>query len=120
MGNDIQFNHEKLEVYRTSILFIAWLSNTIENINGNRNIIDQIDRASISVPLNIAEGNGKSSKKDHNRYLEIAISSALECAACLDVMLAKKIITLQKMEEGKQNLLKIVRMLYKLSSSIIK
>ena len=120
MENKVQFNHEKLEVYQISIQFIGWLSDVIENINGNRNIIDQIDRASISVPLNIAEGNGKSSKKDHNRYLEIAISSALECAACLDVMLAKKIITLQKMEEGKQNLLKIVRMLYKLSSSIIK
>lgn len=37
MGKDIQFNHEKLEVYQTSIQFIGWLSDTIENINGNRN-----------------------------------------------------------------------------------
>jgi four helix bundle protein len=96
MEDNIKLNHEKLEVYQTSIIFIGWLSNITENINGNRNIIDQIDRASISVPLNIAECNGKSSKKEHNRNLEIAISSALECAACLDVMLAKKSLPSKK------------------------
>lgn len=116
---NIQFNHEKLEVYQTSIQFIAWLSPIIENITKNRNIIDQIDRASISISLNIAEGNGKSSKKDHNRYIEIAIGSGLECAACLDVMIAKKIITGTQSQEGKAMLQKIVRMLYKLSSSIM-
>jgi len=120
MANKIQFNHEKLEVYQTTIAFIAWLSPIIEVITKNRNIIDQIDRASISASLNIAEGNGKSSKKEHNRFIEIAIGSSLECAACLDIMVAKKIIKDEQAQEGKAMLQKIVNMLYKLSASIIK
>jgi four helix bundle protein len=120
MASTIQFNHEKLEVYQTSIAFIAWLSSIIETISKHRNIIDQIDRSSISVSLNIAEGNGKSSKKEHNRYVEIAIGSGLECAACLDVMVAKRIIKNEQAQEGKAMLQKIVNMLYKLSASIIK
>ena len=62
---------------------------------------------------------GKSSKKDHNRYVEIARGSALECAACLDVMYSKRIIARADLEKGKEMLLSTVRMLYKLSASIL-
>ena len=120
MESNIYFNHEKLEVYQMAIGFNVWLSKIMENVKRNNNIMDQIDRAAISIPLNIAEGNGKSSKKDHNRYLEIARSSTLECAACLDVMFAKKMITPLQLDEGKQMLLSGTRMLYKLSASILK
>ena len=115
----IIFYHEKLDVYQNSVKFISWLTEILDNINYNRNIIDQIDRASISLILNIAEGNGKTSAKDHNRFIEIARGSAMECAACLDIMFAKHLIEKQKVYEGKQMLLSIVKMLYKLSNSIL-
>ncbi|MHC4917139.1 MAG: four helix bundle protein [Planctomycetota bacterium] len=38
-------------------------------------------RASQSIPLNIAEGNGKRSKTDRNRYLDTSRGSALESAS---------------------------------------
>jgi hypothetical protein len=47
---------------------------------------DQLDRASTSIVLNLAEGNGKRSHPDRCRYFDIARGSALECAACLDVL----------------------------------
>src|SRR5947207_6782236 len=47
--------------------------------------------ASTSIPLNIAEGNGKFSAKDRARFFEMARGSALECAACLDVLLVRKL-----------------------------
>ncbi len=58
------FDHEKLEVYRETIAFIAWLSAILENAVRVGDVKDQLDRASASIALNIAEGNGKNSPKD--------------------------------------------------------
>ena len=47
-----------------------------------------LDEASSSIPNNIAEGNGKWSKKDRQKFLEVARGSALECASGLDILVA--------------------------------
>jgi four helix bundle protein len=54
-----RFDHEKLEVYQTSLVFIAWLEPILQNLPKSLAVTDQLDRASTSIPLNIAEGNGK-------------------------------------------------------------
>jgi four helix bundle protein len=72
---------------------------------------DQLDRASTSIPLNIAEGNGKYAPKDRCRFFDIAHGSALECAAGLDVLVAKARLTPVQIRPGKERLQKIVRML---------
>ena len=72
------FDHEKLEVYREAIAFIAWLSALLEGTVRIGDVKDQLDRASTSIPLNIAEGNGKYAPKDRCRFFDIAHGSALE------------------------------------------
>ena len=47
---------------------------------------DQLDRASISVPLNIAEGAGRTTPRDRARHYAISRVSAVECLACLDLL----------------------------------
>jgi four helix bundle protein len=103
------FDHEKLEVYRDSIAFIAWLSNLLEGAVRVGDVKDQL--ASTSIPLNIAEGNGKYTPKDRCRFFDIAHGSALECAAALDVLVAKAKLTRSDIEPGKERLQRIVRML---------
>jgi four helix bundle protein len=105
------FDHEKLEVYREAIAFIAWLSAILEGAVRIGDVKDQLDRASTSIPLNIAEGNGKYSPKDRCRFFDIAHGSALECAAGLDVLVAKEKLTPTQIRPGKERLQKIVRML---------
>ncbi len=105
------FDHEKLEVYRESIAFIAWLSEILENAVRVGDVKDQLDRASTSVPLNIAEGNGKYAPKDRCRFFDTAHGSALECAAGLDVLVAKRKLTADQIHAGKELLQKVVRML---------
>src|SRR5581483_6125566 len=105
------FDHEKLEVYRETIAFIAWLSATLENAVRVGDVKDQLDRASASIALNIAEGNGKYSSKDRCRFFDIAHGSALECAAGLDILVAKGKLTMDQIVPGKERLQKIVRML---------
>jgi four helix bundle protein len=105
------FDHEKLDVYRHSIAFCAWVGDFLPLITAKTSAKDQLDRASTSIPLNIAEGNGKFSVKDRARFLEMARGSALECAACLDVLVARKLATAEQVADAKVDLARIVRMM---------
>jgi four helix bundle protein len=105
------FDHEKLDVYREAIAFCAWVGELLNAISAKAAAKDQLDRASTSIPLNIAEGNGKFSAKDRARFLEIARGSALECAAALDVLVARKLAAPEQVENAKENLVRIVQML---------
>ena len=104
-------DHEKLEVYREAIAFIAWLSALLEGTVRIGDVKDQLDRASTSIALNIAEGNGKYSSKDRCRFFDVAHSSALVCAAGLDILVAKSKATPEQIRPGKETLQRIVRML---------
>jgi len=105
------FDHEKLEVYREAIAFIAWLSVLLEGTGRIGEVKDQLDRASTSIALNIAEGNGKYTPNDRCRFFDIAHGSALECAAGLDILGAKAKLTPDEIRPGKERLQRIVRML---------
>ena len=105
------FDHEKLNVYQAAIRFVAWSSDLTNDLPKNPAVFRQLDRAATSIPLNIAEGNGKFTPPDRCRFLDIARGSALECAACLDVMVAKKLIDQSVVDAGKQSLIEIVSML---------
>ena len=111
VSEECWFDHEKLEVYREAIAFIAWLSSLLEGTVRTGDVKDQLDRASTSVALNIAEGNGKYASKDRCRFFDIAHGSALECAAGLDILVAKAKLTPEDVRPGKQSLQGIVRML---------
>jgi four helix bundle protein len=110
-SHEFWFDHEKLEVYREAIALIAWLSELLETLGRVGDVRDQLDRASTSIALNIAEGNGKFSPKDRCKFFDTAHASALECAAGLDILVAKRKVTPDQIRPGKERLQGIVRML---------
>jgi four helix bundle protein len=75
---------------------------------------DQLLRASQSIPLNIAEGNGKGTNADRRRFFEIARGSALECASIQDCLEACEILADAQNAQGKAMLTRIVSMPTKL------
>jgi four helix bundle protein len=105
------FDHEKLDVYQEAICFCGWVGEFLGQISAKAAAKDQLDRASTSIPLNIAEGNGKFSDSDRARFLEIARGSALECAACLDVLIVRKLTSAECVVPQKEQLVRIVNML---------
>src|ERR687892_1128 len=107
----IYFDHEKLDVYQEAIAFCGWVGGFLAAISAKAAAKDQLDRASTSIPLNIAEGNGKLSAKDRARFFEMARGSALECVACLDVLLVRKLATGEQIVGQKEKLARIVQML---------
>src|SRR5215216_3303160 len=106
----IYFDHEKLDAYQDAIAFCGWVGEFLTVISAKAAAKDQLDRASTSIPLNIAEGNGKFSPKDRARFLEMARGSALECAACLDVLLVRKLASDEQVGPAKDRLARIVQM----------
>jgi four helix bundle protein len=83
-----------------------------KRLNGiDRHARDQLLRASQSIPLTIAEGNGKGTNADRRRYVEIARGSALECASILDCLKACEVLTVAQDKQGKTMLIRIVSML---------
>lgn len=104
--------HENLDVYQRSIEFLAVSSKIVEGLpQGNSVLSDQLRRAALSIPLNIAEGTGKPSVGDRRRFYGIARGSAMECGAVLD---ACRVLTLADDElitQGKSLLVRIVSML---------
>ncbi|HUV04322.1 MAG TPA: four helix bundle protein [Armatimonadota bacterium] len=113
------FDHEKLDVYREALSFVTWASQFIASVSGKAAAKDQLDRASTSVVLNIAEGNGKFSIRDRCRFLDIAYGSAVECVACLDVYVARQLAQPADVEAGKESLKRIISMLVKLKASLL-
>lgn len=109
--SEVYFDHEKLKVYQKSLEFSGWVTDNIREIQIKNSIIDQLDRASSSIALNIAEGNGKFTGRDRCRYLDISRGSALECSSCLDIMVVKKMIEKSVQVQGKNILKEIVSML---------
>jgi four helix bundle protein len=79
-----------------------------------REVCDQLDRASLSALLNTAEGNGKRQTRQRAKFFDDARGSAVECAACLDAVVAKGLAKAERITDGKAMLLRIVGMLSKL------
>ncbi len=105
------FDHEKLNVYQVSLTFNEWVGELLPSIEAKAAAKDQLDRAATSIPLNLAEGNGKFSKRDRARYFDIARGSALGAAASLDVLVSRKLMTSAQVISAKQQLVQIVNML---------
>ena len=79
-------------------------------------LIDQLKRASLSIPLNIAEGYGKRSEKDRARFYDIARGSARECGAILDALKVLHLVDNTKLTIGRRLLHRVVSMLAKMSA----
>ncbi len=48
-------------------------------------IIQQMQRAAISIPSNVAEGYGRSTKQDYARFVDIALGSTRELQTQLEL-----------------------------------
>src|SRR5438067_10796637 len=114
------FDYEKLDVYHLELRFITWVTTLLAKIKQRRpdaritDVVDQLDRASISALLNTAEGNGRRQRRTRARFFDDARGSTTECAACLDALVAKGVCSGGEIDESKQLLLRIASILTKL------
>ncbi|MEO6173810.1 MAG: four helix bundle protein [Flavobacterium circumlabens] len=71
---------KELLIWKKSRLFCSEIYSATANFPSEEKfgITNQLRRASVSIPSNIAEGSSRNSNKDFARFLEIAIGSAYE------------------------------------------
>jgi four helix bundle protein len=104
---------ERLDVYRVALEFHA-LAGRLVLGRGFRELRDQLDRASTSIVLNIAEGAGRRGAADRARFFAIARGSATECAAIFDIVRARQLALPTVTSRGRSLLVRVVQMLARL------
>ena len=88
------FMFENLEVYQKSVDLAEKVINlTDEFPKGYFFLTDQLNRASLSIATNIAEGNGRFTKRDRRNFFIIARGSVQECIPLLEIVKRKQLIS---------------------------
>jgi four helix bundle protein len=98
------FAFENLEVYKLSIQWVETTESLLENIKGkvSRTFCDQLTRASLSIPLNIAEGHGRWHKPDKRNFFWIARGSVFECVPLLEVLMRKELLSENDYDQSRE------------------
>ena len=107
-----EFEHERLDVYRASIEFLAIADRIALSFpRGRAYLCDQLRRAASSISLNIAEGAGEFAPGDKARFYRIARRSGTESAAILDLARVLALATSDLLDRARALLLRITAML---------
>ena len=108
----MSFLFEKLDVYNKSVDFAGNICEITEQFQrGNYYLADQLNRASLSIPANIAEGNGRFTKADKCNFFRISRGSAFECVPLVEICRRKKLITSATSEKLRIDIENISKML---------
>lgn len=108
------FGHERLKVYQKGLGFAARRKTLLDGLPRRVAACDHLDRGAESILVNIAHASSSWSAKERIVYLGHASGSALECAACLDIFVAKRLLTAQDGHQSKSVLAEIVSILVRM------
>ena len=83
----MKFGCEDLDVYKIAREYVTKIYRITKVFPSTEQygVTSQINRAAVSIVLNIAEGSAKESKKEFKKYLRNAIASLIETDTALKV-----------------------------------
>jgi len=106
--------YKDLQVWQKSINFATDVIKMIDDLETDRKhyrLIEQLEAAATSIPMNIAEGKGRRSKKDFIRFLYISRGSIYETLTLLEIFLRQGWLTQEKYNILEKSAVEIIRML---------
>ena len=114
------FVFEKLDIYQLSLTWVAQAMQIASALKFTdlAPLADQLVRASTSIPLNIAEGNGRWHKGDKKQFLWIARGSVFECVAITQATNQHKAISPEVYDKAYATLESLSKMLTKLIQAV--
>jgi len=119
---DFVYSFEKLDVWQEARTLVKeiYILTELFPVSEKYGLTNQIQRASVSVVSNIAEGVSRFSSKEQIRFIEVAYGSLTEVYCQLIIAMDLKYIDEAKLESLKPAILKISNQLNALKKSILK
>ncbi len=113
-------NYKKLKVWELAMEISAEVyAITVEFPKSETyGLISQIRRSSVSIPSNIAEGNGRNSDKEFSRFLSIALGSTYELETQILLSNKLKLTDLVSYDEVLNKISELQKMLFKLRNTL--
>jgi four helix bundle protein len=106
------FMLEKLAGYQKAVSFAADVAGVRETFpRGYYFLVDQLNRAALSIATNLAEGNGRFTKADRGHFFFIARGSVRECVPLLEVAQRRNLLAERQVQEFLDRLEEISGML---------
>ena len=118
----IEYSFEKLTVWQEAKKLVVEVYNLLDSFPKFEKyaLCDQIRRAIVSVPSNIAEGSGRKSLKEQIHFLEIAYGSLMETYNQLLIAIDLAYISKESVEDIKPSIDGVAKMINGLSNSFSK
>jgi four helix bundle protein len=112
---------KELEIWKRSRLFCSKIYELTSHFPEAEKfgLINQLRRASVSIPSNIAEGSSRNSNKDFSRFLQITLGSAYEIETQLIIAHDLNFITKKELETITAELDQIIKMVSKFKSTLV-
>lgn len=99
-----KYNYKNLDAYKESKLLVTLIYRLLEQFPKEEQfaLCDQLRRAVISIPSNIAEGSGRTSAKDQAHFFEMAYGSLMEVSCQIDIACDLGYISHTELEQVEQ------------------
>jgi four helix bundle protein len=114
-------NFKELKIWQLSMSFVKDIYLLTKKFPDDERfgLTQQIRRAVVSIPSNIAEGSGRKSDNDFSRFLDIANGSAFEVETQLILSLDLEYISQEEFDKANEKIQTIEKMIYNFNQSLI-
>ena len=103
------FAHESTPVYQQALEFARWCEPVLERTPKQSAMHAQLDNSRTTILLKVASGTARNTRDD--KSFETAQTAAIECAACLDLLFNKRVVSREELQRGKESLQKLIALL---------
>ncbi len=107
-----RFPFADLDLYQVAIQGVRWTHDLLEELDPKARVRRKLDTSTTGSVLNIAEGHGRSSTADQNRFMKTAQEHACQTLLLLDLTVARRETLASRVAEGKITQARVISMLH--------
>jgi four helix bundle protein len=106
------FPFANLDMYRVSLEGVGWIHKLLAELSPKARMGRKLDIGTTGTVLNIAEGHGRTTPADQNRFMKMAEEHAFQTILMLDLLVARQKVNASRIEGGKAIQARVISMLH--------